>query len=76
MLVAHLDMEINNKKTLTLYDITHLESEEKDNKKEKIEQCLSSQDFTDNSFIGENQFGSPGPARTDNLSVNSRVLHH
>ena len=76
MLVAHLDMEINNKKTLTLYDITHLESEEKDNKKEKIEQGLSSQDFTDNSFIGENQFGSPGPARTDNLSVNSRVLHH
>lgn len=32
------------------------------NKKEKAESSLSSQDFTNNTFIGENQFGSPGGA--------------
>ena len=76
MLAAYLDIEINNKKNPSLYDITHFETEEEDNKKEKAESTLSSQDFANNSFIGENQFGSSGRARTYDLSVNSRVLHH
>ncbi len=75
MLAGCLEIEINNIKNPTLYDITHFESEEEDNKKEKAESSLSSRDFTNNSFIGENQFGSPGPVRTDDLPVNSRLLH-